>query len=332
MQGITANSLKETVGLFNSLQRGVSYLSSVAVQLEIGLESAGNMKILKGSYRKKNVYLHTFLENFAFFVRSVAFMPCNLVTPKQCWMKLSRRAGRTQPCLLAFIQRVLSFILFFKKISAFSFHVMWLCDSKSIPLFPHCYVFIKRSSPIILSVCQPTWKNPPDNIHNRSGTKHFQSVDSAEAPAPTSITVKSRKQKGWVVSSLRAYTFVSRGTLADSCSWGTKNRQSFPFWNKSWGYETHTAVFLLQLKAGETAAVIARELAEQTKRNLQPGDITYTVKAMVQLVDLLDVQLRNLTPGGKDSAARSLNKVRNATAEETRNWSTFGPVQIGAHL
>lgn len=65
----------------------------------------------------------------------------------------------------------------------------------------------------------------------------------------------------------------------------------------------------LQLKAGETAAVIARELAEQTKRNLQAGDITYTVKAMVQLVDLLDVQLRNLTPGGKDSAARSLNKV-----------------------
>ena len=68
-------------------------------------------------------------------------------------------------------------------------------------------------------------------------------------------------------------------------------------------------VILLQLKAGETAAVIARELAEQTKRNLQAGDITYTVKAMVQLVDLLDVQLRNLTPGGKDSAARSLNKV-----------------------
>lgn len=66
----------------------------------------------------------------------------------------------------------------------------------------------------------------------------------------------------------------------------------------------------LQIKAGETAAVIARELAEHTKRNLQAGDITYTVKAMVQLVDLLDVQLRNLTPGGKDSAARSLNKVR----------------------
>uniref|UniRef100_A0A8C2X0E1 Adhesion G protein-coupled receptor L3 n=1 Tax=Cyclopterus lumpus TaxID=8103 RepID=A0A8C2X0E1_CYCLU len=64
-----------------------------------------------------------------------------------------------------------------------------------------------------------------------------------------------------------------------------------------------------KLKAGETAAVIARELAEQTKRNLQAGDITFTVKAMVQLVDLLDVQLRNLTPGGKDSAARSLNKA-----------------------
>ncbi|XP_045921010.1 adhesion G protein-coupled receptor L3-like isoform X2 [Micropterus dolomieu] len=65
-----------------------------------------------------------------------------------------------------------------------------------------------------------------------------------------------------------------------------------------------------KLKSGETAAVIARELAEQTKRNLQAGDITYTVKAMVQLVDLLDVQLRNLTPGGKDSAARSLNKLQ----------------------
>ncbi|XP_076000024.1 adhesion G protein-coupled receptor L3 [Genypterus blacodes] len=65
-----------------------------------------------------------------------------------------------------------------------------------------------------------------------------------------------------------------------------------------------------KIKAGETAAVIARELAEQTKSNLQPGDITYTVKAMVQLVDLLDVQLRNLTPGGKDSAARSLNKLQ----------------------
>lgn len=68
----------------------------------------------------------------------------------------------------------------------------------------------------------------------------------------------------------------------------------------------------MQLKAGDTAAVIARELAEQTKSNLQAGDITYTVKAMVQLVDLLDVQLRNLTPGGKDSAARSLNKVTKA--------------------
>nr|XP_043876453.1 adhesion G protein-coupled receptor L3-like isoform X6 [Solea senegalensis] len=65
-----------------------------------------------------------------------------------------------------------------------------------------------------------------------------------------------------------------------------------------------------KIKAGETAAVIARELAEQTKSNLQAGDITYTVKAMVQLVDLLDVQLRNLTPGGKDSAARSLNKLQ----------------------
>ena len=68
-------------------------------------------------------------------------------------------------------------------------------------------------------------------------------------------------------------------------------------------------LWFCQLKAGETAAIIARELSEQTKSNLQAGDITYTVKAMGQLVDLLDVQLRNLTPGGKDSAARSRNKV-----------------------
>uniref|UniRef100_A0A8C7R6C2 Adhesion G protein-coupled receptor L3 n=1 Tax=Oncorhynchus mykiss TaxID=8022 RepID=A0A8C7R6C2_ONCMY len=68
-------------------------------------------------------------------------------------------------------------------------------------------------------------------------------------------------------------------------------------------------VITQKLKAGETAAIIARELSEQTKSNLQAGDITYTVKAMGQLVDLLDVQLRNLTPGGKDSAARSLNKA-----------------------
>ncbi|XP_075785342.1 adhesion G protein-coupled receptor L3 isoform X6 [Pelodiscus sinensis] len=64
-----------------------------------------------------------------------------------------------------------------------------------------------------------------------------------------------------------------------------------------------------KLKSGETAANIARELAEQTKTHLNAGDITYSVRAMDQLVGLLDVQLRNLTPGGKDSAARSLNKA-----------------------
>uniref|UniRef100_A0A8C4YBR6 Adhesion G protein-coupled receptor L3 n=1 Tax=Gopherus evgoodei TaxID=1825980 RepID=A0A8C4YBR6_9SAUR len=65
-----------------------------------------------------------------------------------------------------------------------------------------------------------------------------------------------------------------------------------------------------KLKSGETAANIARELAEQTKNHLNAGDITYSVRAMDQLVGLLDVQLRNLTPGGKDSAARSLNKLQ----------------------
>ncbi|XP_062431169.1 adhesion G protein-coupled receptor L3 isoform X13 [Rhea pennata] len=65
-----------------------------------------------------------------------------------------------------------------------------------------------------------------------------------------------------------------------------------------------------KMKSGEMAANIARELAEHTRNHLYAGDITYSVSAMVQLVNLLDVQLRNLTPGGKDSAARSLNKLQ----------------------
>ncbi|KAK2542883.1 Adgrl3 isoform A [Columba livia] len=64
-----------------------------------------------------------------------------------------------------------------------------------------------------------------------------------------------------------------------------------------------------KMRSGEMAANIARELAEHTKNHMYAGDITYSVSAMVQLVNLLDVQLRNLTPGGKDSAARSLNKA-----------------------
>nr|XP_055027892.1 adhesion G protein-coupled receptor L3-like isoform X19 [Misgurnus anguillicaudatus] len=64
-----------------------------------------------------------------------------------------------------------------------------------------------------------------------------------------------------------------------------------------------------KMRAGEPAAIISRELSEQTKGHMHAGDITYTVKALGHLIDLLDVQLRNLTPGGKDSAARSLNKA-----------------------
>ncbi|XP_034746912.1 adhesion G protein-coupled receptor L3 isoform X11 [Etheostoma cragini] len=69
-----------------------------------------------------------------------------------------------------------------------------------------------------------------------------------------------------------------------------------------------------KLRSGETAAIVARELAEQTKGLLRPGDVPSTVRAMAQLVELLDVQLRNLTPGGKDSAARSLTKAMVETA------------------
>ncbi|KAF5904624.1 adhesion G protein-coupled receptor L3 isoform X1, partial [Clarias magur] len=65
-----------------------------------------------------------------------------------------------------------------------------------------------------------------------------------------------------------------------------------------------------RIRTGETAAIILRELAEQTKGRIHSGDVTFTVRAMGQLVDLLDIQLRNLTPGGKDSAARSLNKLQ----------------------
>lgn len=76
------------------------------------------------------------------------------------------------------------------------------------------------------------------------------------------------------------------------------------------------------MKSGEMAANIARELAEHTKNHLYAGDIAYSVSAMVQLVNLLDVQLRNLTPGGKDSAARSLNKVN--TEGLGKGWETEG--------
>ncbi|XP_063074440.1 adhesion G protein-coupled receptor L3 isoform X1 [Engraulis encrasicolus] len=65
-----------------------------------------------------------------------------------------------------------------------------------------------------------------------------------------------------------------------------------------------------RMRSGETAAVVAQELAEQTKGVLRPGDVPSTVRAMAQLVELLDIQLRNLTPGGKDTAARSLTKLQ----------------------
>uniref|UniRef100_A0A6Q2YLS4 Adhesion G protein-coupled receptor L3.1 n=1 Tax=Esox lucius TaxID=8010 RepID=A0A6Q2YLS4_ESOLU len=108
---------------------------------------------------------------------------------------------------------------------------------------------------------------------------------------------------------------------------------------------------LARKRKPETAAIVARELAEQTKAPLRPGDVPSTVKAMAQLVDLLDVQLRNLTPGGKDSAARSLNKAmvetvnnllqprtqvawRQLPAEEQLRWATMllDTVEAGAFM
>lgn len=83
------------------------------------------------------------------------------------------------------------------------------------------------------------------------------------------------------------------------------------------------------MRIGETAAIIARELSEQTKSHIHPGDILYVVKAMGQLVDLLDVQLRNLTPGGKDSAARSLNKVGATGTWRHLPAAWHGPSSLG---
>ncbi|TRY85190.1 hypothetical protein DNTS_030946, partial [Danionella cerebrum] len=65
-----------------------------------------------------------------------------------------------------------------------------------------------------------------------------------------------------------------------------------------------------KIRLGEPAALISRELSEQTRQAVRPGDVRFTVRALGRLIDLLDVQLRNLTPGGKDSAARSLNKLQ----------------------
>uniref|UniRef100_A0A4W3J3L4 Adhesion G protein-coupled receptor L3 n=1 Tax=Callorhinchus milii TaxID=7868 RepID=A0A4W3J3L4_CALMI len=65
-----------------------------------------------------------------------------------------------------------------------------------------------------------------------------------------------------------------------------------------------------RIRSGESAANLARELAEQTRRLIHAGDILFSVKFMEQLVDLLNMQLISLTPGGKDSAARSLNKLQ----------------------
>lgn len=84
-----------------------------------------------------------------------------------------------------------------------------------------------------------------------------------------------------------------------------------------------------QMRSGEMAANIARELAEHTRNHLYAGDIAYSVSAMVQLVNLLDVQLRNLTPGGKDSAARSLNKVR--AARHVRRAFSWAWQHCGSH-
>lgn len=106
-------------------------------------------------------------------------------------------------------------------------------------------------------------------------------------------------------SSCLFFFFLRGADVVNAVGWeGTGARSHW------WRGQPFPLLSRAQMRSGEMAANIARELAEHTRSHLYAGDIAYSVSAMVQLVNLLDVQLRNLTPGGKDSAARSLNKVR----------------------
>ncbi|XP_078426636.1 adhesion G protein-coupled receptor L3-like isoform X2 [Cetorhinus maximus] len=144
-----------------------------------------------------------------------------------------------------------------------------------------------------------TAKTPIASQHPAEGAECCEATDKRDIPWP-------RTQPGEVAKrpcplgtiGLATYTCLSPEGLWDPLGPDLSNCSS-PWIN----------LLSKKVRSGETAANIARELAEQTKSMIHAGDILFSVKLMEQLVDLLNVQLRNLTPGGKDSAARSLNKA-----------------------
>ncbi|XP_078426637.1 adhesion G protein-coupled receptor L3-like isoform X3 [Cetorhinus maximus] len=145
-----------------------------------------------------------------------------------------------------------------------------------------------------------TAKTPIASQHPAEGAECCEATDKRDIPWP-------RTQPGEVAKrpcplgtiGLATYTCLSPEGLWDPLGPDLSNCSS-PWIN----------LLSKKVRSGETAANIARELAEQTKSMIHAGDILFSVKLMEQLVDLLNVQLRNLTPGGKDSAARSLNKLQ----------------------
>ncbi|XP_056121883.1 adhesion G protein-coupled receptor L2-like isoform X4 [Rhinichthys klamathensis goyatoka] len=64
-----------------------------------------------------------------------------------------------------------------------------------------------------------------------------------------------------------------------------------------------------KIRTGENAANLANELARHTQGPVFAGDISWSVRLMEQLVDILDAQLQELKPNDKDTAGRSFNKA-----------------------
>ncbi|XP_075719991.1 adhesion G protein-coupled receptor L3 isoform X3 [Rhinoderma darwinii] len=151
-----------------------------------------------------------------------------------------------------------------------------------------------------ISVEVTTWSTPVTSQFPAVG------IESCEAVAAREIMWFKTRQ-GQTAKQPCPLGTVGVATYTCNAPDGVWNSQGPDLSNCSSPWISHIAQ---KLKSLETAANIARELSEHTRGRLNAGDITYSVRAMDQLVDLLDVQLRNLTPGGKDSAARSLNKLQ----------------------
>uniref|UniRef100_H3CHT0 Adhesion G protein-coupled receptor L3 n=1 Tax=Tetraodon nigroviridis TaxID=99883 RepID=H3CHT0_TETNG len=65
-----------------------------------------------------------------------------------------------------------------------------------------------------------------------------------------------------------------------------------------------------KLRSGETAAIVFRELAEQTKGPLHPGDVPSTVRAMAQLVELPRVRIKNPSDQGSNLTINTFSPLQ----------------------